>query len=192
MQLCHNRSGRRAILAIAVATIVASASAVCADDVANPLATIPLSALTATRDRPLFSPTRAAAPVVEAVAPAMTAAAPQVVAAEPVPFVLVGTVTGEGRQIALVARSGGGDVIALAPGDVRDGWAVRAVSARRAVLDSNGRSEEIALPDLAAEMAGAVRPASNAVAALEAPRLAGEPGKPADAFAMPIARVLTR
>lgn len=82
--------------------------------------------------------------------------------------------------------------MALVPGDVRDGWTVRAVTARRAMLDKDGRSEEIALPQAAAEAVGAVQPARNAIAALDPPRPAADTGQPLDAFVMPIARVLTR
>src|ERR1700739_1194439 len=69
---------------------------------ANPLWAIPLSTLTATRERPLFSPSRRAPkPVVANVPVIPRPQPPRPVIAEHPNLILVGTVTGETRPIAV-------------------------------------------------------------------------------------------
>src|SRR5689334_16309654 len=72
----------------------------------NPLWSVPLSALTATQERPIFSASRrpppravAASPVEEVQAPP-----PKLVEAPPPPLLLVGAVIGEGDAIAILVN----------------------------------------------------------------------------------------
>ena len=67
---------------------------------ANPLWAIPISKLSATRDRPLFSASRRPRTPTVAAAPTPTMAA-QPPAPETPPFTLVGTIIGENSRIAI-------------------------------------------------------------------------------------------
>jgi hypothetical protein len=94
----------------------------------NPLWGIPLSALSATRERPIFSPSRRPpAPAVFAVA---AAEPPKLVPPpEPTrpPLVLVGTVVGEFRQIGIFVEETTKEMVRLATGEGHGGWVLHSV-----------------------------------------------------------------
>lgn len=153
------RNSPRACRCVAIAVAVVGGvipAAWGAEQVGNPLRELPFATLSATRERPLFSPSRHPAAELPAPAPiaaVVTEAPPR--PAEPVPFVLVGTVTGTNMRIAIARIVGTDEVITLAPGASRDGWSVRAVEARRLSVEKDGRVEDVALGD-AAEAAAVV------------------------------------
>lgn len=156
----HRNSPRAGSSCVAIAVAVVGGGLIPAawgaEQAGNPLRERPLATLAATRERPLFSPTRR--PVAELPAPAPIAAvavaeAPPPRPAEPVPFVLVGTVTGTNMRIAIARIVGTDEVITLPPGASRDGWSVRAVEARRLSVEKDGRVEDVALGDPAEAMA---------------------------------------
>ena len=108
---------------------------------ANPLASRPLESLSATRDRPLFAPSRRrppppAAPVVRAVE------------ATPVPppsVVLLGIVTEANEARAMVRSDGSGKVVRARVGDEIGGWKVTLIEPRRLVLSIDDRSVSFSL-----------------------------------------------
>jgi general secretion pathway protein N len=95
----------------------------------NPLWGIPLSELSATGERPIFSPSRRPpAPAVFAVA----AAEPPRLAPPPPeptrpPLALVGTIIGETRQIGVFLEETTRETVRLAAGEGHSGWVLRAV-----------------------------------------------------------------
>ena len=118
----------------------------------NPLWAIPVQSLHATRDRPLFSPSRrppmpaAIAPVVE---PVKTVAAPP--EPEQPPLNLLGVVTGSADAgsadgIAVFINTTTHDIIRLRTGEGHDGWILQSVSSREVVLEKNHRTAVVALP----------------------------------------------
>src|SRR3954466_5211975 len=115
----------------------------------NPLWAIPLSALTATRERPLFLPSRRApAP---AVAGTPVAAAPPPLppaAAEPEqpPLTLVGAIASETEGFAVFLDQATNNVIRLKTGQDHSGWVLSSVKGREATLTKDRRSETLALP----------------------------------------------
>jgi hypothetical protein len=118
----------------------------------NPLWAIPISKLSATRDRPLFSasrrprtPTVAAAP-----APTQTIAA-QPPAPAPPPFTLVGTIIGENSRIAIFFNEALKTATGVKEGDSDSGWILRSVDPRSAILDGSGRTVTLDLPEPAAQ-----------------------------------------
>ena len=124
---------------------------------ANPLWAIPLSALTATRTRPLFTPSRRApAPAVASVPvaaprpPAPPAAVPQ----HP-NLTLVGTVAGESEGIAVFVDPTTRDTVRLRTGEGHSGWILRSVARSAATLQKGGQTETLALPRAAAVSAPA-------------------------------------
>jgi general secretion pathway protein N len=95
----------------------------------NPLWSIPLSALSATRERPIFSPSRRPpAPAVFAVA-AAEPPKPAPTKPEPTrpPLVLVGTVVGEFRQIGIFVDETTKETVRLATGEWHGGWVLHSV-----------------------------------------------------------------
>ena len=114
----------------------------------NPLWAVPLRALSATRERPLFSSTRRPPPAAMAVAPAepVHQAPPPVVAERP-SLALVGTIVGEGENIAIFYNTSTRSTIRLRLGDTDDtGWKLVAVDARTTLLEKDRRSVTLALP----------------------------------------------
>ena len=114
----------------------------------NPLWAVPLSALTLTRDRPIFSASRrplaprvAARPVV------------QVRAAPPPPrprdqrphLALVGTVAGA-EGIAIFVDQSNQTIVRLRTGEGHDGWVLRAVGPREVTLQNDNDTAILALP----------------------------------------------
>jgi len=117
----------------------------------NPLWAIPISKLSATRDRPLFSasrrprtPTVAAAPV-----------SPPVAVAKPVaelpPFTLIGTIIGENSRIAIFFDETSKMATGVREGERTSGWTLRSVESRSAVLEGSNRMVTLDLPEPAAE-----------------------------------------
>jgi general secretion pathway protein N len=117
----------------------------------NPLWGIPLKSLTATRERPIFSPSRRPpAPVVAAapVEPAKAPPPPPPPPAEPErpALKLLGIVSGASDGFAIFISDTTRDIIRLKTGEGHEGWILRSVKAREAVLEKNRRSAVIELP----------------------------------------------
>jgi hypothetical protein len=115
---------------------------------ANPLWAIPLASLTATRERPVFSPSRRApAPVVTA-APVEPAKPVYVPPPEPETpqLSLVGVVAGISDGFAVFLNVTSHDIIRLKLGEGNDGWVLRSVKGREAVLEKNHKTAVIGLP----------------------------------------------
>jgi general secretion pathway protein N len=113
----------------------------------NPLWAVPLSSLTATRDRPLFAPTRRppppAVPYVRPPAPP----APPVVEAGPPRLTLLGTVINDREKIA-VFQDDTNQIIRIRLGEQHAGWVLRSVQGRSVTLEGNNREATFSLPQL--------------------------------------------
>jgi general secretion pathway protein N len=116
---------------------------------ANPLWAIPLSRLTATRERPLFLPSRrAAAPGVAAVpATAPAPAAPPPAEPERPALTLVGAIASETEGFAVFVDQATNTVIRLRTGQDHQGWVLRTVKGREATLVKASISTTLMLPD---------------------------------------------
>ena len=113
----------------------------------NPLWSVPLSALTATEERPIFSATRRPPPrAVAAVRTEAAAAPPPPKPVEgPPPLVLVGAVGGEGDAIAVLLDRTDQKVIRMRQGESRGGWALSSVQPREVTFRQGERNEVLAL-----------------------------------------------
>jgi general secretion pathway protein N len=112
----------------------------------NPLWSIPLKTLNATRERPIFLPSR------RAPAPAVAGAPPP----PPVPppaepdrprLALVGAVSGESDGIAVFMDEATRDIVRLRTGENHAGWILRSVRGREATLEKGPETAILALPD---------------------------------------------
>jgi general secretion pathway protein N len=113
----------------------------------NPLWSIPLSNLTATREHPLFSPSRRAAPPAVA-APVNTAPPPPPSPSEPEQpmLTLVGAIASDTDGFAVFLDQASNSVVRLRIGQDHDGWVLRAVKGREATLEKNQHMTTLALP----------------------------------------------
>jgi len=116
----------------------------------NPLWGIPLKSLSATRERPIFLPSRRPpAPVVAAAPPEPPKPpppAPPPAEPERPALRLLGVVTGTTDGFAIFVSDTTRDIIRLKTGEGHEGWILRSVKAREAVLEKNRRSAVIELP----------------------------------------------
>jgi general secretion pathway protein N len=114
----------------------------------NPLWAVPLSSLTLTRERPIFSASRRP--------PAPPGAAAPVVQARPAPrpppreperprLSLVGTVGGE-QGIAVFVDQATQAIVRLRTGEGHDGWVLRAVGGREVTLQNDSNTAVLTLP----------------------------------------------
>ena len=115
----------------------------------NPLWAIPLKALTATRERPLFLPSRRApAPAVAGPPPAVpvAAAAPPPAPPEQPHLALVGAIVGESESFAVLLDETTHDVVRLKTGESHAGWVLQSVRTREATLERDRESIVLSLP----------------------------------------------
>jgi len=117
-------------------------------DNANPLWAIPLTALTATVSRPLFTPSRhPPAPVIVRA----TVAAPPAPPPPPPPlehpnFVLIGTAAGESISVAVFIDNATRNAVRLRSGEGLGGWILQSVVHRTATLQKGSQTETLELP----------------------------------------------
>jgi general secretion pathway protein N len=113
---------------------------------ANPLWGIPISLLSATRERPIFSASRR--PPVPPPPPMPVAGAPPPPpgAPEPPPFTLIGTAVGMPRNVALVLDQTTKSLVRLHVGEAAAGWYLRSVDLRTMAVEKNGQVVILTLP----------------------------------------------
>jgi general secretion pathway protein N len=113
----------------------------------NPWWRVPLSSLSATRDRPLFSASRRP-PIVNA--PGTPAPQKQEALAPPSPerplLTLVGTIVSPKASVAMVQGSSTDVISRLRLGEKNDGWRVQRISLRSIVVQKGAQSVQLDLP----------------------------------------------
>ena len=111
----------------------------------NPLWSVPLSALSATQERPIFSASRRP-PQRAVVAPVQQAVAPP---PPPVPdhpaLALIGAVVGDDDAIAVFLDRSNQKIIRLRQGDSHAGWLLNSVQGREVTLKKADQSEVLVL-----------------------------------------------
>jgi hypothetical protein len=115
----------------------------------NPLWTIPLTVLSDTRDRPIFTPSRRPPPPPVVEKPYVPPPPPRVETKpppEPLTLALLGTIAGDGAGVALFMEKGSQEVVRLRTGESHQGWVLRAVHGREAMLEKGDRKETVTLP----------------------------------------------
>jgi general secretion pathway protein N len=128
--------------------------------IGNPLWAVPLRELSATLERPIFSPSRRP-PAPPAVAAVNVPVPPPPKPAEPERplFTLVGTIVGDNGGIGVFLDQAR-NVVRLKTGQDHDGWTLRAVRGREATFDKGARTATLSLP-----APGAGQPAQAAIPA---------------------------
>jgi general secretion pathway protein N len=120
----------------------------------NPLWAIPIETLGATRERPIFSPSRRPPPSTEVAAlppPPPPPAAPSA----PVlpPLTLIGTIVNASGGYGIFLDQATNTVMRLKTGEDHDGWILRTVSMRDAMLQKDRSTAVLTLPGHDAEPA---------------------------------------
>jgi general secretion pathway protein N len=111
----------------------------------NPLWSVPLSVLSATQERPIFSASRRP-PQRAVVAPVQQAVAPPPPAAPDRPaLALIGAVVGDGDAIAVFLDRSNQKIVRLRQGDSHAGWQLSSVQGREVTLKKADRSEVLVL-----------------------------------------------
>jgi|SRR5208282_3506382 len=114
----------------------------------NPLWGISVQSLSATRERPLFTPSRRPPVPLAALAPRAepVKAVSAAVEAEQPPLNLLGVITGSAEGYAVFVDTATHDIVRLKTGEGHDGWILQSVSGRAAVLEKNHRTAVVSLP----------------------------------------------
>jgi general secretion pathway protein N len=113
----------------------------------NPLWGIPISALDATRERPVFSASRRP-PMPPVVAQRVAAPPPPPKPAEPEQplLTLVGTAIGNPKNVAVVLDRTKKTLVRLHVGEAVSGWILRSVDSRKMTVEKNSQTVTVALP----------------------------------------------
>lgn len=122
----------------------------------NPLWATPIEALAATRDRPLFSPTRRQPP--PAVFSLASAQPPRTASpreSERPPLLLIGTVAGKTKAIAVFFDQKTNRTVRLRSGQSQYGWLLAAVYKREVILQKDDSTVHLPLSATAAPTAAA-------------------------------------
>jgi len=125
----------------------------------NPLWAIPLKQLSATRDRPIFTPSRRPPPAVVD-APYIAPVLPPVTRTEPEtpPLTLVGMVVSEHEGIGVFVEQNTKNIVRLRMGESYTGWILRHLEGREATLEKGRRTAILAMPSSGSEGAKNVMP----------------------------------
>jgi len=115
----------------------------------NPLWKIPLSALAATRDRPLFSASRRppAPAVVAAPTPPPNSPPPPPAPPERPALTLLGTIVSPSTSVAMFKDTATQAVTRLRKGEATSGWLLKTVKLRSVVVEKGDQSAILALPN---------------------------------------------
>jgi general secretion pathway protein N len=113
----------------------------------NPLWGIPISALDATRERPIFSASRRP-PMPPVVAQRVVATPPPPKPAVPEQplLTLVGTAIGQPKNVAVVLDRTTKTLVRLHVGEAASGWILRSIDSRTMTVEKNSQTVTVALP----------------------------------------------
>jgi len=126
---------------------------------ANPLWAIPLTQLSTTRERPIFSPSRRPPPAAVAAEPAIVKApAVRKKGPETPPLALVGTIASDEEAFGIFLDQSTKAAIRLKVGEDYQGWKLRSVRGRETALEKDQQLVTLVLPrpDLG-QLAGEIR-----------------------------------
>jgi hypothetical protein len=116
----------------------------------NPLWAIPLKDLSDTRERPIFTPSRRPPPPPVVERPYVPPPPPPVATKpppEPLMLSLLGTIAGDSAGVALFMEKSSQEVVRLRIGEAHQGWVLRSVHGREAMLEKDDRKETVTLPN---------------------------------------------
>lgn len=107
--------------------------------------TLDASSLTATRERPLFEPTRRPPAPAPPPRPEIVVATPPVIQPAPPQVRLIGVLSAGGTRMALVEDGATGEILRIRPGDGLSDWSLSIVDDRTIVFRRDGEIVEYSL-----------------------------------------------
>jgi hypothetical protein len=114
---------------------------------ANPLWAVPLTQLSATRDRPIFSPSRRPPPVAVAAEPAIVKPPPVRKKEPEAPqLALVGTIASDEEGFGIFLDQSTKTAIRLKVGEDYQGWKLRAIQGREVTMEKDQQAAVLSLP----------------------------------------------
>jgi hypothetical protein len=115
-------------------------------ELANPLWATPLAMLTATRERPIFSPSRRPPPPAIAPVPVMAAPPPRPVKIDRPQLALVGTIAGPGQSLGVLVDQITKASLRLRIGEEYQSWRLRAVASREVTMEHDEQTMVLRMP----------------------------------------------
>jgi general secretion pathway protein N len=113
----------------------------------NPLWAIPLTSLFATRERPLFTPSRRPPPaLVIGVEPARPMLVPPPAVSETPGLALIGLISGGRDGIAIFVDQATREVVRLRTNEGHSGWILRSIQGREATLEKTPFTAVLTIP----------------------------------------------
>jgi len=112
----------------------------------NPLWSIALPTLTATREHPIFTPSRRPPAVIMPVTSAAVRVPTKVREPDLLQLALVGTIVGDKEGFGVFVDDTTKSVVRLRAGDSYHGWILRAVRSREATLEKDDQVKTLSLP----------------------------------------------
>jgi hypothetical protein len=113
---------------------------------ANPLWAIPLAQLSATRERPIFSPSRRPPPSAAAETSIVKAPAVRKKEPEAPQLALVGTITSEEEGFGIFLDQSTKGALRLKVGEDYQGWKLRAIRGREVTMEKDQQAAVLTLP----------------------------------------------
>jgi len=136
---------------------------------ANPLWAVPLASLSNTRERPIFSPSRRPPPPATVPVLANAPLPPKPARVERPQLSLVGTIVGGDQSFAIFVDPSSKAALRLKLGEDYQGWTLRSVHGREAILERNQQTAVLSLPQPGAGEAGPLRVQAENVAPTPVP-----------------------
>jgi hypothetical protein len=124
---------------------------------ANPLWAIPLTRLSGTRDRPIFSPSRRPPPPVMTSEPAPPPPPPRKKEVEPPPLALVGTIASDQEGFGIFLDQSTKEALRLKIGEDFQGWKLLAIKGGQVTMEKDQQAAVLTLPPPGGESAGNVQ-----------------------------------
>jgi hypothetical protein len=123
---------------------------------ANPLWAIPLTQLSGTRDRPIFSPSRRPAPVVATTEPVVVRPPPRKKEIEPPPLALVGTIASDDESFGIFIDQSTNAALRLKAGEDFQGWKLLGIRGREVTMRKDQQGAVLTLPQPGGQSNGEV------------------------------------
>jgi len=125
---------------------------------ANPLWGIPLTQLSVTRDRPIFSPSRRPPPpAIAEQAPVRPPPSPRKKEITPPQLSLVGTIASDDESFGIFLDQSTNAALRLRVGEDYQGWRLRAIQGREVTIEKDQQGVVLTLPEPGGPSSGEVR-----------------------------------
>ncbi len=124
---------------------------------ANPLWAIPLTQLSGTRDRPIFSPSRRPPPVVADTEPVVVKPPPRKKEIQPPALSLVGTIASDDESFGIFIDQSTKAALRLKAGEDYQGWKLLRIRGREVTMEKDQQAAVLTLPQPGGQSSGEVR-----------------------------------